>query len=97
IGWSYGGIIICGYVKFYGDQYLSNVNFVNADTLIGTNKAKAFFSPERETIHTDFISVDAETHNKALSMFVRLLFHFPPPIRDYYFIIGYNTRLSLRM
>lgn len=91
VGWSYGGLIVCDYLRFYGESFISGVNFVNAGTLSGTKKAEPFFSPERHAIHEGFVSDDAETCNRSLAEFVKLLFYYPPSLRDYYFILGYNT------
>jgi non-heme chloroperoxidase len=91
IGWSYGGPIVCDYLRHYGEDFISGVHFVDAGTLAGTKEANRFFSPERHMIHKGFISNDAETCSKSLADFVRLLFYKPPSVEDYYFILGYNT------
>jgi len=37
IGWSYGGCVICDYLKRYGDSKIAGINFVSAAVALGRN------------------------------------------------------------
>ena len=32
VGWSYGGAVICGYLRLYGEDGISGINFVGASS-----------------------------------------------------------------
>jgi non-heme chloroperoxidase len=88
---SYGGLIICDYIRVHSEQYISGINFVDAFTSFGTAEAENFLSPEAKALFPGLISTDAEESNNALQSFIRLAFYEQPSLTDYYFMLGYNT------
>lgn len=90
-GWSYGGLIICDYVRVYGEDRIGGINLVGAVTKIGTDPAFALIAPAFLGIAPGFFSNTVEESVKSLEAFMRLCVHKAPSPRDYYFFLGYNA------
>ena len=45
VGWSYGGLVICDYLRQYGESKIAGIIFVSAVTQIGTPQALAVTPP----------------------------------------------------
>jgi pimeloyl-ACP methyl ester carboxylesterase len=90
-GWSYGGVIICDYVRVYGDGALGGINLVGAVTKLGTDAAFAVISKEFLGIAPGFFSNDVGESVKSLTAFMRMCAHKTPAAEDFYFFLGYNT------
>lgn len=90
-GWSYGGVIICDYVRFYGEERIGGINLVGAVTKIGTDPAFAVISREFLDIAPGFFSTVVEESVRSLTGFMRMCVHRAPAPRDFYFFLGYNT------
>jgi non-heme chloroperoxidase len=88
---SYGGLIICDYLRVHGEQYIAGINFVDVFTSFGTEESANFLSPESKALFPGLISTDAETSSNALQEFIRLAFYHEPALTDYYFMLGFNT------
>lgn len=90
-GWSYAGLIIMDYLRFYGQDSLGGINLVGAVSKIGTPEATALLGGDFLALVPGFFSTDAEESTRALEAFMRLCtFHEPRP-RDLYFMLGYNV------
>jgi non-heme chloroperoxidase len=91
VAWSYAGLVVCDYIRVYGDKQIAGVNLVSVATTIGTKKASGYSGAERKAISAGFVCDNAEKCNLALQTFVQLCFSRPLSPQDYYFILGYNT------
>ena len=89
-GWSYGGEIICDYLRHYGEEHISGLNFVGAISKLG-EPVFPFLSQEFLALADGFFSNVVEESVAALQKFMRLCVHEEPTIEDFYFFLGYNT------
>lgn len=90
-GWSYGGYVICDYLRVHGEGRLGGVHLVGAATKIGTKEARARFGQDFLALVPGFLSEVAEESVGALATFVRLCVRDEPPPADLYFFLGYNV------
>lgn len=90
-GWSYGGVIMSDYVRFYGEDGISGLNFVGAVSKLGSDEAFAVIHPDFLALAEGFFSTDVETSVDALSKFMRMCVYQEPTPEDFYFFLGYNT------
>jgi len=90
-GWSYGGVIICDYIRVHGEERLGGVNFVGAVSKLGTDAAFSVISKEFLGIAPGFFSNDVGESMKSLTAFMRMCVHRAPSAEDLYFMLGYNT------
>jgi len=89
-GWSYGGVIICDYIRHHGGEQIGGVNFVAAISKLGESLF-SFVSPRIREILPGSFSNDVEESMNAMQSFVRLLVHKELPPKDFYSILGYNV------
>ena len=89
-GWSYGGLIICDYVRFYGEDHIAGINLVGAISKLGTDAASAVINPELRTLAPSLFSNNTEETTRALQTFLRLCVYEEPSPADFYFFLGYN-------
>ncbi len=90
-GWSYGGVIICDYVRFYGEDRIGGINLVGAVSKLGTDAAFAVISKEFLGIAPGFFSNDVQESMKSLTAFMRMCVRKEPSPEDFYLALGYNT------
>ena len=89
-GWSYGGEIICDYVRHYGEEHIGGLNFVGAVSKLG-EPVFPFLSPEFLALADGFFSNVVEESVDALQKFMHLCVHEEPTPEDFYFFLGYNA------
>ena len=89
-GWSYGGEIICDYVRHYGEEQIGGINLVGAVSRLGQS-AFSFIGDEFASLSAGSFSTDVEESITALKKLVRLCVHKEPTPEDYYFFLGYNV------
>ena len=90
-GWSYGGLIICDYLRFYGEDQIAGINLVGAVSKIGSDEALAVIGDGFKTVAPGFFSTDVEESVRSLEAFMRLCVHAAPAPQDLYFFLGYNV------
>ena len=90
VGWSYGGFIICDYLRKYGQDKLSGLVFVGAATKMGTAEAMSMLGSKLTQHVPAFFGNDTTQSIAAISQFVRDCFAVAPSIQDFYRIYGYN-------
>ncbi len=90
IGWSYGGVMICDYLRFYGQASLRGIVFVGAVSKLG--------APVLPLLGADFVALfdglfanDVRQSTTALQQFLRLMVSVEPAPRDLYLWLGYNS------
>lgn len=91
VGWSYGGLIIMDYVRFYGDERLGGINLVGAVTKIGTPEATARLGADFLAMVPGFFAQDVEESVHTLDAFIRLCTHEPLPPTKHHLALGYNV------
>jgi pimeloyl-ACP methyl ester carboxylesterase len=90
-GWSYGGVIICDYVRTYGEDRIGGINLVAAISKLGTERALSVITPEFLALAPGFFSNDASESIGALEALLRLVFHEVPSPTDFYAMLGFNA------
>jgi pimeloyl-ACP methyl ester carboxylesterase len=91
VGWSYGGFIICDYLRKHGQSNVSGLVFVGAATKMGTEEAAAMLGSNLTKHVPAFFGEQTTQTVDALAEFVRDCFAVPPDIETFYKILGYNA------
>ncbi len=79
IGWSYGGEIICDYLRHYGEEDIAGVNFVGALSKVGPS-SWPFIGKDFMALSSGFVSNNTEETVSACQKFSRfLMFREPDP------------------
>lgn len=89
-GWSAGGLIICDYVRHYGQEHLGGILFVDAVTA-GRKEAPQLFGEEFLTLVPGFLSNDYAEGAIALERFVSMLTYEELDSQTHYFFLGFNA------
>jgi pimeloyl-ACP methyl ester carboxylesterase len=87
VGWSYGGEIICDYLRHHGQERIRGIHFVGAVSRLG-NSALRFMGKEFLTLAAGFGSSEVEQCVDALEQFARLCLHKEILPEDFYFFLG---------
>lgn len=90
VGWSYGGKVVCDYIRLYGEDNVSGINLVAAGTSAGISGG-SYYTADSQAVIPKLISTDALESSNTLQKFVKLLFYVEPSTEDFYFTLGYNT------
>ncbi|MCF8130872.1 MAG: alpha/beta hydrolase [Deltaproteobacteria bacterium] len=88
--WSYGGEIMCDYLRHYGEEQIGGLNFIGAVSKLG-EPVFPFLTPEFLGLAEGFFSNVAEESAAALKTFMRLVVYEEPTPEDFYFFLGFNT------
>ena len=88
--WSYSGLVLCDYLRRYGDGALSGMNFVSARTKVGTPAAKEMSGTLFSDLVPGFCSADAVQREAAVRLFLENLTEGDIPDPDFYTMLGYN-------
>jgi pimeloyl-ACP methyl ester carboxylesterase len=89
-GWSYGGVIMCDYVRFYGEGNVGGMHFVGATSKMG-DPLVPFRGNAISAVIEDLFSDVVEESIAALQSFLRACVYAEPSPEDYYFFLGYNV------
>jgi non-heme chloroperoxidase len=87
-GWSYGPLVILDYLRHYGEDQISGVNFVGGVTKLGGDAALSVLSEEFLALIPGFFSGDAEESVRSLGSLLRLCFAQDLSLDDYYQMLG---------
>ena len=90
-GWAYGGVVICDYLRAYGEGHIAGINLVGAVTNLESESAMAVVSPAFFALLPGLFSSDVEESACALRAFLRLCVYAEPTPADLYFFLGYNV------
>lgn len=89
-GWSYGGLIICDYLRHYGEEQVSGLHFVGAVSKMG-DPSLPFRGNAVRAVAEGLFSDVVEESVAALQSFLRSCVHAEPSPEDFYFFLGYNV------
>jgi pimeloyl-ACP methyl ester carboxylesterase len=89
-GWSYGGVIICDYLRFHGENNIGGVHFVGAVSKLG-DALLPFRGSAISAVAEGLFSDMVEESVAALQSFLRACLHEEPSPEDLYFFLGYNV------
>src|SRR4051812_17776868 len=60
VGWSYGPLIILDYIRHYGEDGISGINFIGGITKLGSDEATAVLGPDFLSLVPGFFATDVE-------------------------------------
>ena len=87
-GWSYGPLVILDYLRHYGEDGISGLNFVGGVTKLGGKAALSVLGAEFVSLFPGFFSTDAEESVRSLSSLLHLCFPGTVPSEDFYQMLG---------
>lgn len=90
-GWSYGGYMMCDYVRHYGQDNVGGLIFVSAVTEQGDEESTRMLGAEFLQLIPGFFSTDFAEGSAALQRFIELVTYGGLDPHDFYFIMGYNA------
>ena len=88
--WSYGGLVVCDYLRHHGDGHIAGINFVGAATTLnadafGTLIGPGFFEP-----FADATADDLTKNIAAMRWFLRGVTHRPLPTEEFETALCWN-------
>lgn len=89
-GWSYGGLVICDYLRFYGEARIGGIHLVGAASMLG-EKVLPFLGKEFFSLNQGIMSTDVEESVAATERFVRLCVYEELTPEEHYFFLGFNV------
>jgi non-heme chloroperoxidase len=90
VGWSYGGFIICDYVRSYGQEDISGVNFVAGAVSLGQSAFGTLIGPGFLEPFEGATADDLPTNIQAMRDFLRGCTAEPLPQEEFEVALGYN-------
>ena len=90
-GWSYGGFIICDYIRHYGQANLGGIIFVAAATEIGRDEANALLGADFLQLVPGFFSTDYAEGSAALQQFMGMATYEELDPHTFYYLVGFNS------
>jgi non-heme chloroperoxidase len=90
-GWSYGGFIICDYIRHYGQDNLGGTIFVAAATEIGRDEANALLGADFLQLVPGFFSTDYAEGSAALQQFMGMATYEELDPHTFYYLVGFNS------
>lgn len=90
-GWSYGGFIICDYIRHYGQENLGGLIFVAGATEMGREEANSMLGGEFLALVPGFFSTDYTEGITALQQFMGIATYEELDPHTFYFLVGFNA------
>ncbi len=90
-GWSYGGYIMCDYIRHYGQDNLGGFIFIAAATEMGRKEASSMMGGEFLALIPGFFSEDYVQGIVSMQHLVELMTYEELDLHMYYFLIGVNA------
>jgi len=90
-GWSYGPLVILDYIRHYGEDRISGVNFIGAVTKLGSDEAMSVLTPEFLNLVPGFFAADTEESVRSLESLLRMCFAQEQSAEDLHLMLGYNV------
>jgi non-heme chloroperoxidase len=90
-GWSYGGFIICDYIRHYGQANLGGIIFVAAATEIGRDEANTLLGADFLQLVPGFFSTDYAEGSAALQQFMGMATYEELDPHTFYYLVGFNS------
>ncbi len=91
VGWSYGGFIMCDYIRHYGQDNLGGLVFVSAVTEMGRDEANAMLGGEFLQLVPGFFSNDYTEGSIALQKFIEMVPYEEMDAHSFYLYLGFNA------
>jgi len=92
VAWSYGGVVTCDYLRYFGDRNISGIVLVGAISKVGTELVPHLGS-QLLPIVDGLTCDDEEAGSRAVRRFAELCFHKQPPADEFEFVLRYNMQV----
>ena len=89
-GWSYGPLLILDYIRHFGENNISAVQFVGGISKLGSDAASVI-TPEFLNLVPGFFSTQVEESVRSMESLLRLCFVQEPSWEERYLMLGYNA------
>ncbi|WP_257457762.1 alpha/beta fold hydrolase [Archangium lipolyticum] len=93
VAWSYGGIVVSDYLRHYGQEGISGINFVSSMVKSGSEEAFGLLAPEMLGLIPGLFAQDEATSHPTLERFVSLLHHLPVPQETRNTVLAYTRHV----
>jgi non-heme chloroperoxidase len=90
-GWSYGPLIILDYIRHYGEDNISGINFIGGITKLGSDEATSVLEPEFLSLVPGFFATEGEESVRSLDALLRMCYGQELSNEDRYLMLGYNV------
>lgn len=90
-GWSYGPLVILDYLRHYGEDGISGLNFIGGITKLGTDEAISVLTPEFLSLVPGFFATDVEESVRSLESLLRLCFPKELSAEELYLMLGLSV------
>jgi pimeloyl-ACP methyl ester carboxylesterase len=90
-GWSYGGVIISDYIRYYGEQNLAGLILIAATTELGGKENSSRLSPEFVQLFSGLTSTDFSIGSQALQQLTDIITHQPLDPHDFHLFLGISA------
>ncbi len=90
-GWSYGGYIICDYIRHYGQDNIGGIIHIASATEMGRDEANAMLGQEFLQLVPGFFSNDYAEGSAALQRLIELVPYEELDAHTFYFLMGFNA------
>ena len=90
VGWSYGPLVILDYIRHYGEDGISGINFIGGITKLGSDEATSVLGPEFLSLVPGFFSTDVEEIVRSLDSLLSMCYVQELSAEDRYLMMGYG-------
>lgn len=90
-GWSYGPLVILDYIRHYGEDGISGIQFVGGVTKLGSEQAMSVLTPEFVGLVPGFFSTEVEDSVRSIQSLLRICFAQEPSTEELYLMLGFNV------
>lgn len=89
-GWSYGGLVMCDYLRLHGESAIAGINFVGAATVLNESAFGTLIGPGFLDHFANASSPDMPTNIEAMKQFLHACFELEPERADFETALAYN-------
>lgn len=90
-GWSYGPLVILDYLRHYGEEAISGLNFIGGVTKLGSDEALSVLTPEFISLVPGFFATGVEESVHSLESLLRLCFPHGLSAEEMFLMLGFNA------
>ncbi|MDU8914079.1 alpha/beta hydrolase [Aestuariicoccus sp. MJ-SS9] len=88
--WSYGGLVLCDYIRHHGADHVGGINFVGAATTLNTEAFGTFIGPGFFEPFADATADDLSKNIAAMRRFLRSVTNNPLPTEEFETALCWN-------
>jgi pimeloyl-ACP methyl ester carboxylesterase len=91
VGWSYGPLVILDYIRHYGENDISGIDFIGGITKLGSDEAMSVIGPEFLSLIPGLFATEVEQSVRSLDSLLRLCYTQELSAEDWYLMLGYGV------